>query len=219
MIEDAAQAIGAWGRHGAAGAIGTCGCFSFYPTKNLGACGDAGLVTTDDDALAERVRSLRWHGTEPPRSYHHTALGLCSRMGGLEGAVLGARLVRLPARNARRREHAAWYNERLAESGLGLPAIPPGHAVHQYSVRVPGPGRRDALRAHLERSGIGTAVFYPAPLHRQPALAGRCVLAGPLVHAERAAAQVLQLPVFAELTEQERERVAEAVLGWPGLRG
>ncbi len=213
VIEDAAQAIGAFGPQGRAGAIGALGCFSFYPTKNLAAFGDAGLVCTDDDRLAARLRSLRWHGTEPPRSYEHTALGLCSRLGGLQAAVLSVRLRRLEQIGARRRAHARAYGEALAATPLGLPAIDDGHVVHQYSVRVPD-GRRDALRAWLTERGIGTGLFYPRPLHQQPALRTRAIVPEPLPECERAAREVLQLPVFPELREEERARVVDEVLAF-----
>ncbi|RME76329.1 MAG: DegT/DnrJ/EryC1/StrS family aminotransferase [Planctomycetota bacterium] len=212
VVEDAAQAIGASGPPGRAGAIGTLGCFSFYPTKNLGGAGDGGMVTTNDDALAERLRSLRWHGTEPPRSYHHTALGLCSRLGGLSAAVLSAKLERFESAQAARRAHVEAYREAFADlRWLVLPELPEGHGLHQFTLRVLE-GRRDALREHLQARGIGCAVFYPLPLHRQPALAGRCVVPeSGLAEAERAAGEVLQLPIFPELTADERGRVIDAV--------
>jgi dTDP-4-amino-4,6-dideoxygalactose transaminase len=215
VVEDAAQAIGAHGPQGNAGAIGACGCFSFYPTKNVGAFGDAGMVTTDDDALAERLHSLRWHGTEPPRSYNHTALGLCSRMGGIQGAVLEVRMQALEDSTSSRRANAVVYDAQLEGSGLGLPDVPDGHVVHQYSLRVTD-GRRDALREHLKERGVGSGLFYPLPLHQQPALAGRCVVDGEMTHSERAAEEVLQLPVFPELTVDERDRVVNAVLLFTG---
>ncbi len=211
VVEDAAQAIGARDPRGrAAGGIGALGCFSFYPTKNLGAYGDAGMVTTSDERLRDRLLSLRFHGSVPPASYHHERLGLCSRLDAIQAAVLLVKLERLEERNRARRANAAFYAEALRATPLALPRIPEGHIVHQYTVLVPD-GRRDALRAHLRAEGVETSVFYPAPLHRQPALAGRHVAAGSLERAERAAREALSLPVHPYLSEEERAHVARSI--------
>jgi dTDP-4-amino-4,6-dideoxygalactose transaminase len=211
VIEDAAQAIGAKDPKGRpAGGIGRAGCFSFYPTKNLGAYGDGGLVATSDEALRDRLLSLRFHGSEPPGSYHYEQVGLCSRLDALQAAILLVKLEKLDERIRARRANAAFYAEALAETPLVLPAIGPGHTVHQYTVLVPG-GRRDALREHLRADGIDSSVFYPEPLHAQPALRGRSVAAGPLDRAERAAREALSLPVHPYLREEEREFVAASI--------
>jgi dTDP-4-amino-4,6-dideoxygalactose transaminase len=215
VLEDACQAIGAEYRGKAAGALGTVGAFSFYPTKNLGAAGDAGAVTTDDDALAALVRSLRLHGSSV--TYHHDRVGGNFRLDAIQAAVLGAKLPYLDLWNDRRRAIAARYGELLGEAAaagrLNLPAEAPGrrHTYHQYVVRVPD-ANRDAVRKRLSGRGVGSAVFYPIPLHLQDCfleLGGR---EGDFPAAERAAREVLAIPMFAELTESEIERVAEALL-------
>jgi dTDP-4-amino-4,6-dideoxygalactose transaminase len=212
LVEDAAQAIGARDPRGrAAGGIGVLGCFSFYPTKNLGAYGDGGLVTTSDEELRDRLLSLRFHGSVPPASYHHEWLGLCSRLDALQAAVLLVKLEKLEERNEARRKNAAFYARALKGTPLALPEIGSGHTVHQYTVRVPG-GLRFGLREHLKAEGVDTSIFYPTPLHRQPALRGRCAAVGALENAERAAEEALSLPVHPALREDEREHVAAAIL-------
>jgi dTDP-4-amino-4,6-dideoxygalactose transaminase len=215
VVEDACQAIGAEYHGKAAGSLGTMGAFSFYPTKNLGAAGDAGAVTTDDDDLAALLRSLRLHGSSV--TYHHDRVGGNFRLDAIQAAVLSAKLPRLDHWNERRRAIAARYRELLgkaAASGhLTLPSETPGvrHTYHQYVVRV-GHGNRDAIRRRLSERGVGSSVFYPIPLHLQDCfleLGGR---EGDFPAAEKAAREVLALPMFAELTEAEIERVAEALL-------
>lgn len=215
VVEDACQAIGADYHGKAAGSLGTMGAFSFYPTKNLGAAGDAGAVTTDDDDLAALLRSLRLHGSSV--TYHHDRVGGNFRLDAIQAAVLSAKLPRLDHWNERRRAIAARYRELLgkaAASGhLTLPSETPGvrHTYHQYVVRV-GHGNRDAIRRRLSERGVGSSVFYPIPLHLQDCfleLGGR---EGDFPAAEKAAREVLALPMFAELTEAEIERVAEALL-------
>jgi dTDP-4-amino-4,6-dideoxygalactose transaminase len=213
VLEDACQAIGATYRGRSVGSLGTLGAFSFYPTKNLGAAGDAGAVTTNDDELAALLRSLRLHGSSV--TYHHDRVGGNFRLDTLQAAVLGAKLPYLDVWNDRRRAIAARYGELLAGAAatgrLTLPVEAPGarHVYHQYVVRVAG---RDAVRKRLSERGIGSAVFYPIPLHLQDcfvALGGR---EGDFPHAEKAAKEVLALPMFAELTDAEIERVAEALV-------
>jgi dTDP-4-amino-4,6-dideoxygalactose transaminase len=222
VLEDACQAIGAECGGRAAGSLGTLGAFSFYPTKNLGAAGDAGAVTTDDDGLAALLKSLRLHGSSV--TYHHDRVGGNFRLDTIQAAVLGAKLPHLDGWNERRRAIAARYGELLASAASGgsgrltLPAELPGrrHTYHQYVVRIAG-GDRDGVRRRLSERGIGSAVFYPIPLHLQDCflpLGGR---EGDFPHAEKAAREVLALPMFAELTEPEIERVAEAVLESVGL--
>jgi dTDP-4-amino-4,6-dideoxygalactose transaminase len=213
VLEDACQAIGADYGGKRAGTFGALGAFSFYPTKNLGAAGDAGAVATDDDALAVALRSLRVHGSST--TYVHDRVGGNFRMDAVQAAVLGAKLPRLPAWNDRRRAIAVAYGERLAEAARSgrvmLPAEAAGrrHVYHQYVVRV---ADRDGVRRRLSERGVGSSVFYPLPLHLQACfreLGGR---EGDFPQAERAAREVLALPIFPELTDAEVERVAEALV-------
>ena len=212
VLEDACQAIGASYRGRAAGALGTIAAFSFYPTKNLGAAGDAGGVTTDDDSLAELVRTLRVHGGLA--TYHHERVGGNFRMDALQAAVLSAKLPRLDGWNARRRAIAARYRTLLAgaerEGRVVLPAEAPGreHVWHQYVVRV---RERAAVRKGLSERGIATSVFYPVPLHLQECFSELGGREGDFPQAERAAREVLALPMFAELTDAEVVRVASAL--------
>ena len=217
LIEDAAQAFGArWNDH-AAGSLGDAAAFSFYPTKNLSAFGDAGMITAMDSAVAERARALRNHGMR--RRYFHEEIGWNSRLDGIQAAVLEVKLRRLPAGNARRRELAASYDQRFHTAGLAganigdgvvLPFVDPRAepVFHQYVIRVP---RRDALRAFLAERGIGSEVYYPLPLHQQESLAFLGYGTGAFPAAEKAAAEVLALPMYPELRDDELEAVVEAV--------
>jgi dTDP-4-amino-4,6-dideoxygalactose transaminase len=206
LIEDAAQAIGAEYQGRRSGVLGDIACFSFFPTKNLGAYGDGGFVTTNDDALADRVRLLRHHGQR--ERYLHEAVGWCSRLDEIQAAALRVKLERLDAWTKARRAHAAAYRAALHDLPLGLPdEAPDERAVyHLFTVRTP---RREELRKHLEARGVATAVHYPMPLHRQPLY--RNVPAVGLDESERASEEVLSLPLFAELTEAERNEVVAAV--------
>ncbi|MGH7893297.1 MAG: DegT/DnrJ/EryC1/StrS family aminotransferase, partial [Candidatus Binatia bacterium] len=215
IVEDAAQAVGARRDGRSAGAFGRAGCLSFYPTKNLGALGDGGMVLTSDEALATRLRRERHQGQVD--RYHHETLGLCSRLDAVQAAVLAAKLPHLEAWNARRRVVAGWYEERLRRAGVAgvsdaplvLPELPgEDHVVHQYVVRA---RRRDALLAHLAATGIGAQVYYPVPLHRQPPLASVSVAPVSLDETERAAREVLALPIYPELTEAQVDAVVAAV--------
>ncbi len=222
VIEDAAQAIGAeyklakpWttddGPTRKAGSIGHLGCFSFFPTKNLGAYGDGGMVVTHDDELAERVRMLRVHGSKP--KYYHHVVGYNSRLDALQAAILRAKLPHLAEWTQARQERAERYDELL--SGLPeivLPYRAPNrtHIFHQYTIRVLG-GKRDVLRAYLAEQGIGTEVYYPLPLHLQPCFRHLGYKEGDLPESERASREVLSLPMFPELTEEEQEYVADQI--------
>ncbi|MBV8760288.1 MAG: DegT/DnrJ/EryC1/StrS family aminotransferase [Deltaproteobacteria bacterium] len=201
VIEDSAQAIAASQLGGIAGAL------SFFPTKNLGALGDAGAVITDDDELADRVRLLRTHGARP--KYHHVALGGNFRLDAMQAAVLRAKLTHLAAWTARRRAHAhayrALFRAARVPAELRLPAEHPGHIYHQFVIRAP---RRDALRAHLAASGIGTEVYYPELLAGSTGLAGRC---GALPVATRVVREVLALPIYPAMPDVHRTLVVEAV--------
>ena len=212
VLEDACQAIGATHGGRPAGTLGTLGAFSFYPTKNLGAAGDAGAVATDDDALAALVKSLRVHGSTA--TYFHDRVGGNFRMDALQAAVLSVKLPRLDGWIERRRAIAKRYDTLFADAAragrLVLPVEAPGrrHVYHQYVVRV---ADRNALKARLAERGIGSSVFYPVPLHLQKCFAALGGREGDFPQAERAAQEVLALPMFAELTDAEVDRVAAAV--------
>ncbi len=210
VIEDACQAVGATDGKRPAGTMGRMSAFSFYPTKNLGSAGDAGAVTTNDGPTAQLLRGLRLHG-ETSR-YHHSRIGGNFRMDAVQAAVLLAKLPRLKSWNERRRAIAARYGELLSDAAraekVTLPVEAHGkrHVYHQYVVRVPD---RDAVRARLSERGIATAVFYPVPLHLQECFAGLGYREGSFPQAEKASREVLALPIFAEITDAEVERVAE----------
>jgi dTDP-4-amino-4,6-dideoxygalactose transaminase len=212
IIEDAAQAIGASYHDRPAGALGIAACFSFFPTKNLGAFGDGGLVTTMDASIAARVQRLRTHGARA--KYVHAEIGGNFRLDALQAALLGVKLPHLHDWNARRRENAARYRTLFADAALGdrvtLPGEPAGctHTYHQYVIRVP---QRDALRAHLAERGVGTEVYYPVPFHRQECFAGYVRDSGAYPNADAAANDVLALPIFPELTADEQQYVVHAI--------
>ncbi|AUX47177.1 aminotransferase DegT [Sorangium cellulosum] len=217
VIEDAAQAFGAERAGRRAGGLGAIGCFSFFPTKNLGGFGDGGLVTTDRDDLAERVRSLRAQGAR--RKHHHTLVGGNFRLDALQAALLRRKLPRLSALLQQRRRHAERYTALLggADLPLALPALGnAGHTFNQYVIRLKDTARRDPLRNCLAAQGIGTEIYYPAPLHLQPCFAPLGPPAGALPVAEAAARETLALPIFPELTGEEVARVASAILSFFG---
>ncbi len=214
VIEDAAQAIGARYRDRTVGTLGHLGCFSFFPTKNLGAYGDGGLVITNDDALAERVRLLRVHGSKP--KYYHHIVGTNSRLDALQAAILRVKLAHLAAWTRSRQQIASQYDQAFSHlEGLTVPYQAPDrtHIYHQYTIRVLG-GRRDALQKHLKEHGIGTEIYYPLPLHLQPCFAHLGYREGQLPESERASREVLSLPIFPELTEEEREYIIRTIKGF-----
>ena len=218
VVEDAAQAFGAtWsGKH--AGTLGDAAGFSFYPTKNLSAAGEAGCVTSNDEDIIERVRSLRNHGSR--ERYHHDVIGWNSRMDAFQAAVLRVKLRHLAAWNEQRRKNAATYDRLLSEAGLAkaddssvpvqVPAVDKraDHIFHQYTIRA---RRRDELRAFLQECGVDTQIYYPLPLHLQPALSFLGYRSGDFPEAERAAAEVISLPMFPELTGDEQKYVVEGI--------
>ena len=219
LIEDAAQAWGAQWNGVFAGALGDIAAFSFYPTKNLNAAGDAGLVATNRPELAERVRMLRQHGMR--ERYHHDEVGWNARMDGFQGAILSVNLRYIPERNARRRAAAEHYHELFASAGLAESGIYPSsgvilpkeaegshHVWHQYVIRS---ARRDALRDFLTARQIGSEIYYPVPLHCQKALANLSYDEGSFPEAERAAREVLALPIFPEILPEEQQRVVGAI--------
>jgi dTDP-4-amino-4,6-dideoxygalactose transaminase len=215
VVEDCAQAHGASYRGRKVGSLGHVACFSFYPTKNLGAYGDGGAVVTDDPALADRLRLLRQYGWR--EQYRSEVRGVNSRLDELQAAILRVKLRHLDAWNARRRALAARYRELLAGSDLVLPAeLPDGvHVYHLFIVQTP---QRDELRDHLRRAGIGTGIHYPIPAHLQAAYRDLGGQPGQLPVTERLAREVLSLPLFPELTDAEVEQVVEAIHETPGIR-
>jgi dTDP-4-amino-4,6-dideoxygalactose transaminase len=213
VIEDAAQAIGAQDRKGRmAGSIGHIGCFSFFPTKNLGAFGDAGMCTTSDPALAERMRILRVHGMEP--KYHHSLIGGNFRLDEIQAAVLNVKLKLLDEWRDGRESHARQYTERLKAGAAAGAVTPPvasqggRHVWNQYVIRAQ---RRDELRQYLGAAGVGTEIYYPIPLHLQQCFAYLGYRAGQLPESERAAHEVLALPVFPELSPAQIDHVAGTI--------
>ena len=217
VLEDAAQALGAQHPLGGAGAIGEAGWFSFYPTKNLGAFGDAGMTVCRDGALAARIRALRNHGME--ERYYHKWVGGNFRIDALQSAVLGVKLPHLDAWSAGRRARAALYRSAFARHALletvTLPVevfAPSGlanhHIYNQFVIRAP---RRDALRAHLAKAGIGSEIYYPLPLHLQECFRELGYREGDFPESERAARETLALPIFPELTDEQQEYVVAQI--------
>lgn len=211
VIEDAAQAIGAEYRGHRAGSMGSIGCFSFFPTKNLGGAGEGGILTTNDDRLADRLRALRVHGSRT--RYFHDEVGTNSRLDTLQAAVLRVKLRHLEAWTRRRIELAALYRERLAALGApvvapSLPPYPARHVYHQFVIRAPG---RDRLRQHLAGLGIGSEIYYPLPLHLQRCFSWLGYEEGAFPESERASREVLALPIYPELTREAAEEICLAI--------
>jgi len=208
LVEDCAQAIGARYRGQAVGSFGLLGCFSFYPTKNLGAAGDGGMVVTSDEALAKRLRMLRVHGVE--RRYFHDLHGYNSRLDELQAAILRVKLPRLKAWNARRQAIAARYTAGLAGLPLELPLTAPGndHVFHVYAILTE---RRDALQQFLADRGVPTLIYYPRPLHLQAVYADLGLREGQFPRAEAVSRRILPLPMYPELTDEQVEFVVEQV--------
>ncbi len=208
VVEDAAEAHGAEYQARRAGAIGQLGCFSFYFSKNLGAYGESGAVVTSDPELARRLRLYRDHGSE--QRYHHLEHGFNSRMDEIQAAVLRIKLRHLDAWNAQRRERAAAYARLLDDTGVGLPVTAPGrtHVWYVYVIRSPG---RDALLKVLTDREIGTGIHFPVPIHLQPATRRLGYRVGDLPHTERAAHEVLSIPMYPELSTEQQEWIAAAI--------
>ncbi|MEK7221616.1 MAG: DegT/DnrJ/EryC1/StrS family aminotransferase, partial [Nitrospirota bacterium] len=212
VIEDAAQAIGAARRGRQAGTLGQAGCFSFFPSKNLGGFGDGGMVTTNDQALADRVRMLRVHGSRV--KYVHEMIGLNSRLDALQAAVLRIKLTHLEEWTKGRQRNAARYDSLFKDAGLldrvTLPAVTAEnrHVYNQYVVRVP---QRDQLRTFLQEQGVGTEIYYPTPLHLQVCYKDLGYREGSFPQSERAAKETLALPIFAELTADQQAYVVETI--------
>ena len=212
VIEDAAQAIGSTYRSRPLGGIGALGCFSFFPSKNLGAFGDAGLLTTNDETLAKRARLLRTHGMEP--KYYHHLVGANFRMDALQAAILRVKAPHLAGWTEGRRANAARYRMLFRDAGVDrsivLPFEPPDrlHIFNQFVIRTPD---RDALKRHLDERGIGNEIYYPVPFHLQPCFADLGYRRGDFPHAERAAAESLAIPIYGELTPAQQSSVVEAI--------
>ncbi len=212
VIEDAAQAIGATYRGEKAGSIGAFGCFSFFPSKNLGCAGDGGMVTTLDRGMADRLLLLRAHGTR--RKYHSEIIGMNSRLDALQAAILRVKIRYLDAWTKARQEHAALYAELFDHHNLAGAVTPPvtpphcGHVFNQYIIRCED---RDLLRAYLHEQGIPTAIYYPEPLHLQPAFSYLEYAKGSMPQAEKACANSLALPIYPELPPEDQERVVRTI--------
>ena len=218
VIEDAAQAIGAEYEDRRAGSMGRIGCFSFFPTKNLGACGDGGLVTCQDAELADKIRVLRVHGSAP--KYHHGVIGGNFRLDALQAALIRPRLRRLDDSSLRRARHAAAYNRLFEEAGLTggtspplrLPETPPSrHIYNQYTLRCSNPDSRAALREFLAANKIASEIYYPIPLHLQKCFSSLNGRKGDFPISEKLAGEVLSIPIFAELEEEEISHVADRI--------
>ncbi len=215
VIEDCAQSIGATFAGVQCGNFGGFGCFSFFPSKNLGGFGDGGLVTTNDDALAEQIVKLRNHGMHP--RYYHQIVGGNFRMDALQCALLRVKLRQLDSYAAGRARNAAWYATNLPlPGGCALPAALPGrgHVWNQFTLRISGEGRRDALRQHLTERGIGCEIYYPVPLHLQECFAHLPAADCPV--SETLAREVFSIPVYPELTSAQLEEVAAAFGSFAG---
>lgn len=213
IVEDAAQAIGATDNGRPAGSMGLIGCFSFYPTKNLGGAGDGGILTTNDDRVADRLQRLRAHGGA--NEYEHEEVGINSRLDELQAAVLRVKFPSLDRWSDERASKAALYSTLLGEADLSFPLTTPHvraggrHIFHQYVIRVPG--SRDALMGHLKSRGVGTKVYYPIPLHLQTCFNYLGYKEGDFPESEKAAKETVALPVYPELTEEQQVYVVESI--------
>jgi len=213
IVEDAAQAIGATDNGRPAGSMGLIGCFSFYPTKNLGGAGDGGILTTNDDDVAARLRRLRAHGGA--NEYEHDEVGINSRLDELQAAVLRVKFPSLDRWSEERAQKAAVYTKLLSEADLSFPLVTPHvrddgrHIFHQYVIRVPG--NRDALMEHLKTRGVGTKVYYPIPLHLQACFNYLGYKEGQFPESESAAKETLALPVYPELSEEQQVYVVDSI--------
>jgi dTDP-4-amino-4,6-dideoxygalactose transaminase len=209
VIEDAAQAMGATQNSRQAGSIGDIGCYSFYPTKNIGAFGDAGMVVTNNDALAEKIRLMRVHGENP--RYYYRMIGGNFRMDNLQGAVLSVKLKYLDEWNKKRRDNATIYNKMFAGTVIKPQFIEQDNVsiYHQYTITAP---KREQLQAHLSKQGIGCGIFYPQPLHLQDCFKELGYKKGDFPAAEELTENVLSLPIYQELTNEQVEHVGKTVI-------
>ncbi|TAN99251.1 MAG: DegT/DnrJ/EryC1/StrS family aminotransferase [Phormidium sp. SL48-SHIP] len=215
VIEDCAQATGATWQGQQVGSFGMTGCFSFFPTKNLGAFGDGGAIATNNPQLAQRLRSLKEHGAT--RRYYHEEIGINSRLDALQAAILSVKLGYLDQWNQQRRQVARRYQQLLAPlPDLHLPQDVPGHVWNQYSLRLAPHQDRDRLRSRLQDQGVGTMVYYPTPLHSQPVYRHLGYVEGDFPVTEAVCSQVLSLPMFPELQAQQQEQVMYRLKEWIG---
>jgi len=219
VVEDAAQAIGSTDNGRRAGSMGLIGCFSFYPTKNLGGAGDGGILTTSDDEVAARLRRLRTHGGS--NEYEHEEVGINSRLDELQAAVLNVKFPSLDKWSDERARKAEIYTKLLHDADLRFSLITPAvragsrHIYHQYVIRVPG--NRDALMEHLKHHGVGTKIYYPIPLHLQKCFEYLGYKKGDLPASEAAADETFALPCYPELTDEQQAYVVDRISGFAGL--
>jgi dTDP-4-amino-4,6-dideoxygalactose transaminase len=209
VIEDGAQAISASYKGRKAGSIGTVGCFSFFPSKNLGGAGDGGMIVTNDPALHERLVAMRAHGSKP--KYYHKFVGGNFRLDPIQAAILLVKLPHLGDWSEGRRRHAAFYDKAFAASGIQTPTVSPDciSIFNQYTIRI---SNRDAVVQALKQEGVGAEIYYPLPMHEQECFAGKCRVVGSLIESEKASRSVLSLPVYPELTQDQLDCVAHSVL-------
>ncbi len=209
VIEDAAQAISATYKGSRAGAVGTCGCFSFFPSKNLGGIGDGGMVVTDDEQLYHRLFIMRNHGMEP--KYYHHCVGGNFRLDPIQAAALLAKLPHLEKWSKKRRKNAEYYNRKFRDTVVQTPCVSRDcvSIYNQYVIRVP---RRDELAAHLKAKDIGCEIYYPVPMHLQECFAYLGKGQGEFPESEKAAGEVLALPIYPELTDEMKDYAAETIL-------
>jgi dTDP-4-amino-4,6-dideoxygalactose transaminase len=214
IVEDAAQAIGAEIDGKRAGSMSAIGCISFYPSKNLGGLGDGGMMTTNDDKLAQKLRALRVHGSE--EKYFHKFVGLNSRLDGFQGATLRVKLPHLEEWTEKRRANARRYHELFTDAGLAEQVVLPlevdgrRHIYNQFVVRIPG-GRRDKLRSYLSECDVGTDIYYPVPLHLQECFRYLGHREGDFPESERASRETLALPIYPELQPEQQEYVVDSI--------
>ena len=210
VIEDAAQAITATYKGRKAGSIGTCGCFSFFPSKNLGAAGDGGMIVTNDSVLYERLSTMRVHGSKP--KYYHKFVGGNFRLDPIQAAILLVKLPHLDAWSEARRHHAEVYDRAFAGSAVVTPWISPNSVsiYNQYVIRL---SDRERVMAALREANIGSEIYYPLPMHKQECFAGNCRIEGSLTNCENAALEVLALPIYPELTDEQVACAANVVIG------
>jgi dTDP-4-amino-4,6-dideoxygalactose transaminase len=208
VIEDAAQAIGAVYKGETAGSFGDIGCFSFYPTKNLGGYGDGGLITTNDDKLAEFIKILRVHGSK--QKYYHSHIGINGRLDAIQSAVLSVKLKYLEGWSEKRRSIASYYNKCLKGLPVRVPEVN-GHNTHIYHQYVLATPKRDSLVKYLEQQGIETAIYYPVPLHLQSCFEYLKYKKGDLPVAEKAARETVALPIYPELSQGEQDYIVSHI--------
>jgi len=213
VIEDAAQSISSTYKDNKAGSVGTAGCFSFFPSKNLGAAGDGGMIATNDEQLYEKTKMMRDHGQKP--RYHHHYIGGNFRLDAIQAAVLLVKLPHLDEWSQARRNNAAYYNKKFEGTVVKTPFVCEDcvSIYNQYCIRVP---RRDDVVAHLQEKDIGCAIYYPIPLHLQECFTSLGYKKGDFPHSERAAEQIMAIPVYPELTDEMKDYVAETIINFLG---